>query len=125
MPINLSPFQINQMGRLRVRARYSDGKILKLGSLGLKQVPEADFQGMLAVAFLAISDRCSAVRLSARAFPLFLPIATAAGSRVSTGLGCCPVAMSIIDLASWLGFLERLGVIPKPSGLRHVACLPF
>jgi hypothetical protein len=43
----------------------------------VEQVPEADFQGMLAVAFLAISDRCSAVRLSARAFPPFLPIATA------------------------------------------------
>jgi hypothetical protein len=49
MPINLSPLQINEMGRLRVRAHYSDGKILKLGSLGLKQVPESEFQDMLGI----------------------------------------------------------------------------
>ena len=34
--------------------------------------------------------------------------ATAAGSPLSTGLGCCPVARSMIDLASWLGSWGRL-----------------
>jgi hypothetical protein len=52
--------------------------------------------------------------LSARAFPPFLPIATAAGSLpCSSGVGSrsgfCPVAMSMIDLASWLGSLGRFG----------------
>jgi hypothetical protein len=49
MPINLSPFRVDQMGGLRVRAHYSDGKILKLGSLWLKQIPETDFQNMLGI----------------------------------------------------------------------------
>jgi hypothetical protein len=34
--------------------------------------------------------------------------ATAAGSLVSTGLGCCPVTRSMVDLASWLGSLACL-----------------
>jgi hypothetical protein len=68
----------------------------------------------LSAAFLAISNRFSAVMLSARAFPPFLPNATAAGSLpCSSGVGSrsgfCPVAISIIDLASWLGSLGRLG----------------
>src|SRR3954470_4240843 len=54
--------------------------------------------------------------LSARAFPPFLPIATAAGSLpCSSGVGSrsgfSPVAMSMIDLASWLGSLGRFGAL--------------
>jgi hypothetical protein len=49
LPIPLVPFQIDQTARLRVRAHYSDGKILKLGSIGIKQVPEAEFQNMLGI----------------------------------------------------------------------------
>jgi hypothetical protein len=49
MPVVLSPFSVDKMGRLRVRAHYSDGKILKLGSIGLKQIPEIDFQNMLGI----------------------------------------------------------------------------
>jgi hypothetical protein len=49
MPINLSPFRVDKMGRLSVRLHYSDGKILRLGSLGLKQIPEPEFQAMLGI----------------------------------------------------------------------------
>jgi hypothetical protein len=49
MPVALSPFTVDRMGRLRVRAHYSDGKILKLGSLLLRQVPETEFQNMLGI----------------------------------------------------------------------------
>jgi hypothetical protein len=47
LPITLTPFKIERMGRLRVRAHYSDGKILRLGSLILRQVSETEFQSML------------------------------------------------------------------------------
>jgi hypothetical protein len=47
MPVSLSPFAVDRMERLRVRAHYADGKILKLGSLALRQVPETEFQNML------------------------------------------------------------------------------
>jgi hypothetical protein len=50
MPVTLSPFVAEKMGRLRVRAHFSDGKILKLGSIGLKQIPEAQFQAMVGIA---------------------------------------------------------------------------
>jgi hypothetical protein len=49
MPIALSPFVVSKLGRLRVRAHYSDGKILKLGSIAIRQVPEAEFQSMLGI----------------------------------------------------------------------------
>jgi hypothetical protein len=49
MPVAFSPFNIDKMGRLRVRAHYSDRKILKLGSLLLRQVPETEFQNMLGI----------------------------------------------------------------------------
>jgi hypothetical protein len=49
MPLVLSPFHISEMGRLRVRAHYGDGAILKLGSLALRQVSEAEFRGMLGI----------------------------------------------------------------------------
>ena len=53
-------------------------------------------------------------KASALALPPFLPNATAAGSLpcssgVGSRFGFCPVAMSMIDLASWLGSLGRLG----------------
>jgi hypothetical protein len=53
MPVALSPFVVQKLGRLRVRAHYTDGKILKLGSIALRQVPEAEFQNMLGIAPLA------------------------------------------------------------------------
>jgi hypothetical protein len=49
MPVVLSPFVIPKLGRLRVRAHYSDGKILRLGSMVLRQVPETEFQSMLGI----------------------------------------------------------------------------
>ena len=65
------------------------------------------------VALLAISACRSDVRVevawAALPFNLALrPSATATGL-LSTGLGCCPVTLSIIDLASWLEALGRLG----------------
>jgi hypothetical protein len=47
LPVTLMPFRMDKMGRLRVRAHFSDGKILKLGSIQMKQVPEAEFQKMI------------------------------------------------------------------------------
>lgn len=47
MPVVLSPFGVNRLGRLRIRAHYGDGKILKLGSIAIGQVPEVEFQDML------------------------------------------------------------------------------
>jgi hypothetical protein len=47
IPVALSPFNVDRVGRLRVRAHYSDGKILRLGSLWLRQASEAEFQAML------------------------------------------------------------------------------
>jgi hypothetical protein len=44
LPLILSPFPIQEMGRLRVRAHYADGAILKMGSIALRQIPEAEFQ---------------------------------------------------------------------------------
>jgi hypothetical protein len=49
LPVTLSPFRIEKMGRFRVRAHYSDGKILRLGSLILRQIPETEFQEMVGV----------------------------------------------------------------------------
>lgn len=50
MPVTFSPFRLEKMGRLRVRAHYSGGKILKLGSMALKQMPAPDFQAMMGIA---------------------------------------------------------------------------
>jgi hypothetical protein len=44
MPLALSPFQIAEMGRLKVRAHYSDGAVLKLGSISLRQISDEEFQ---------------------------------------------------------------------------------
>jgi hypothetical protein len=44
LPLVLSPFAISELGRLRVRAHYSDGSILKLGSILVRQVSEEEFQ---------------------------------------------------------------------------------
>jgi hypothetical protein len=38
VPIILSPFPLERPGRLRVRAQYSDGAILKLGSINIKSM---------------------------------------------------------------------------------------
>lgn len=46
IPLVLAPFQVSEMGRIRVRARYSDGAVLKLGSIGLKQLVDAEFQSV-------------------------------------------------------------------------------
>jgi hypothetical protein len=44
IPLVLSPFQITEMGRLRVRAHYSDGAVLKLGSIAIRQIPDDEFR---------------------------------------------------------------------------------
>jgi hypothetical protein len=49
LPLPIMGFQIDRWARLRVRAHYSDGKILKLGSIGLAQVSETVFQQMMGV----------------------------------------------------------------------------
>jgi len=49
IPVSLSPFVVDKMERVRVRAHYNDGKILKLGSIALRQIPEAEFQGLLGI----------------------------------------------------------------------------
>ena len=46
MPVVLSPFVIAETGRVRIRAHYADGSILKLGSIAITQIPERDFQAM-------------------------------------------------------------------------------
>jgi len=43
IPVVISPFQIKEFGRMRVRAHYEDGSILKLGSLNIQQMPAAKF----------------------------------------------------------------------------------
>ena len=48
-PIALSPFSIPGVGRLRVRAHYSDGSILKLGSIAVRQTSVEEFNKMLAI----------------------------------------------------------------------------
>lgn len=49
LPVTFSPFRLEKMGRLRVRAHYSDGKVLKLGSMAMRQIPTADFQAMMGI----------------------------------------------------------------------------
>jgi hypothetical protein len=49
LPLALTPFVVSKLGRLRVRAHYSDGKILRLGTMAIRQVPEVEFQNMLGV----------------------------------------------------------------------------
>jgi hypothetical protein len=46
MPLVLSPFQITEVGRLRVRAHYSDGAVLKLGSIAIRQLPDDEFRAV-------------------------------------------------------------------------------
>ena len=46
MPLVLSPFPIPEMGRLRVRAHYGDGAVLKLGSIAIRQIPNEEFQAI-------------------------------------------------------------------------------
>lgn len=48
IPIILTPFPVEKPGRLRVRAHYSDGKILKLGSISIKTMTAKEFQELLA-----------------------------------------------------------------------------
>lgn len=48
IPIVLSPFVVEKLGRLRVRAHYSDGNVLKLGSLAVKVMPTKEYQELLA-----------------------------------------------------------------------------
>lgn len=49
IPLGLTPFTITEAGRLRVRAHYSDGSILKIGSIGAKHVPTEEFNQMLGI----------------------------------------------------------------------------
>ncbi|WP_342728380.1 hypothetical protein AAFG07_17660 [Bradyrhizobium sp. B097] len=49
LPIPLIPFTLSKMGRLRVRAHYSDGKVLRLGSMAIRQIPDAEFQAMTGI----------------------------------------------------------------------------
>jgi hypothetical protein len=48
IPIIISPFVVEKAGRLRVRAHYSDGNILKLGSLWIKHMTTKEFEALLA-----------------------------------------------------------------------------
>lgn len=50
LPVTFSPFRLEKMGRLRVRAHYSDGKVLRLGSMVMRQIPTGDFQTMMGIA---------------------------------------------------------------------------
>jgi hypothetical protein len=50
MPVGLSPFTIPEPGRLRVRAHYSDGSVLKLGSIAARHMPVEEFNRMLGIA---------------------------------------------------------------------------
>jgi hypothetical protein len=43
IPVTLSPFAIEELDRIRVRAYYADGAILKLGSIAVKQLPDDQF----------------------------------------------------------------------------------
>lgn len=38
IPVNLSPLMVTKEGRLKVRAHYSDGSILKLGALHMRRL---------------------------------------------------------------------------------------
>ena len=49
IPIGITPFVITEAGRLRVRAYFSDGSILKLGSIGARHVPTEEFNQMLGI----------------------------------------------------------------------------
>ncbi|MGA2056876.1 MAG: hypothetical protein ABSG88_16370 [Bradyrhizobium sp.] len=50
IPIALSPLNLPKAGRLRVRAHYSDGSILKLGSISVRQVELDEFNKMVGMA---------------------------------------------------------------------------
>lgn len=47
VPIALTPFVIPRAGRLRVRAHYSDGMILKLGSIVIRHTSVDEFNSMM------------------------------------------------------------------------------
>jgi hypothetical protein len=47
IPVGLSPFSIPGIGRLRVRAHYSDGSILKMGSIAVRQASVEEFNKLL------------------------------------------------------------------------------
>jgi hypothetical protein len=49
IPIVLAPFTIPEKGRLRVRAHYADGSVLKLGSIAVRQMPVDDFNKIFGV----------------------------------------------------------------------------
>lgn len=46
IPIAISPFQITEAGRIRVRAHYSDDSILKLGSIAIRRITESEFSAV-------------------------------------------------------------------------------
>jgi hypothetical protein len=48
IPFVLSPFPVTGPGRLRVRAHYGDGTVLKLGSLSIKHMTTEEFQKAVA-----------------------------------------------------------------------------
>jgi hypothetical protein len=43
IPLTLVPFEVPKPGRLQIRAKYSDGSILKLGSIAIRTIPSNDF----------------------------------------------------------------------------------
>lgn len=47
IPVVLAPFVIPGPGRLKVRAHYSDGAVLKLGSLKIRVVPTEDYKNLM------------------------------------------------------------------------------
>ena len=55
LPIVLSPFNIPEMGRIRVRAHYADGRLLKLGSIAVKQIPDDEFRSLTGLPILSQS----------------------------------------------------------------------
>ncbi len=46
LPIGISPWSLTEFGRLKVRAHYGNGAVLKLGSMVVKQMPDVEFQAV-------------------------------------------------------------------------------
>jgi hypothetical protein len=55
VPMIISPFIIEKLGRVRVRAHYSDGAILKLGSINIKNLNARELQELMVKANQEIS----------------------------------------------------------------------
>jgi|SRR5260370_11653829 len=89
---------------------------------GIEEVAQPPFFHRAVAAVLAISERCSGVKAFARAGPPFEPALCArtcfaVGGRSSTS----PLAISIINLASWAGSRGRLGCFMAATEKCHGA----